>query len=107
VQLPELTVSSFLAMGVSLVTQPDNPVVPTSRANVRFFVGGKAGADPVWWSGGGFDLPPYYATEEDCIHWHRVARDACAPFGKYVYPRFKKWCDDYFYLKHRNEARGV
>lgn len=104
---PELAGRGFQAMGVSLVMHPDNPHVPTSHANVRFFVAEKEGADPVWWFGGGFDLTPYYATEEDCIHWHRVARDACAPFGDDVYPRYKKWCDDYFYLKHRDEARGI
>ena len=104
---PELAGRSFQAMGVSLVMHPDNPHVPTSHANVRFFVAEKAGADPVWWFGGGFDLTPYYASEEDCVHWHRVARDACAPFGEDVYPRYKKWCDEYFYLKHRQEARGV
>ena len=104
---PELAGRGFQAMGVSLVMHPDNPHVPTSHANVRFFVAEKEGADPVWWFGGGFDLTPYYATEEDCIHWHRVARDACAPFGEDVYARYKQWCDDYFYLKHRDEARGV
>ena len=106
-QRPELAGRGFQAMGVSLVMHPDNPHVPTSHANVRFFVAEKEGADPVWWFGGGFDLTPYYATEEDCIHWHRVARDACAPFGEDVYARYKKWCDEYFYLKHRDEARGV
>lgn len=104
---PELAGRGFQAMGVSLVMHPDNPHVPTSHANVRFFVAEKEGADPVWWFGGGFDLTPYYATEEDCIHWHRVARDACTPFGDDVYPRYKKWCDEYFHLKHRQEARGV
>lgn len=104
---PELAGRGFQAMGVSLVMHPDNPHVPTSHANVRFFVAEKEGVDPVWWFGGGFDLTPYYATEEDCIHWHRVARDACAPFGDDVYPRYKKWCDEYFHLKHRQEARGV
>ena len=106
-QRPELAGRGFQAMGVSLVMHPDNPHVPTSHANVRFFVAEKEGADPVWWFGGGFDLTPYYATAEDCIHWHRVARDACAPFGEDVYARYKKWCDEYFYLKHRDEARGV
>ena len=104
---PELAGRGFQALGVSLVMHPDNPHVPTSHANVRFFVAEKEGADPVWWFGGGFDLTPYYATEEDCIHWHRVARDACAPFGEEVYPRYKQWCDEYFYLKHRQEARGI
>lgn len=104
---PELAGRRFQAMGVSLVMHPNNPHIPTSHANVRFFVAEKDGADPVWWFGGGFDLTPYYAHEEDCIHWHRVARDACAPFGADVYPRFKAWCDEYFYLKHRQEARGI
>ena len=104
---PALAGRGFQAMGVSLVMHPDPPHVPTSHANVRFFVAEKEGADPVWWFGGGFDLTPYYATEEDCIHWHRVARDACTPFGDDVYPRYKKWCDEYFHLKHRQEARGV
>ena len=104
---PELAGRHFQAMGVSLVMHPLNPHVPTSHANVRFFIAEKDGADPVWWFGGGFDLTPYYAWEEDCVHWHRVARDACAPFGDDVYPRFKAWCDEYFYLKHRQEARGV
>ena len=104
---PELAGRSFQAMGVSLVMHPDNPHVPTSHANVRFFIAEKEGAEPVWWFGGGFDLTPYYANEADCIHWHRVARAACAPFGEDVYPRFKKWCDDYFYLRHRNESRGI
>lgn len=104
---PELAGRSFQAMGVSLVMHPDNPHVPTSHANVRFFVAEKEGAEPVWWFGGGFDLTPYYADEQDCIHWHRIAREACAPFGEDVYPRYKQWCDEYFYLKHRQEARGI
>ncbi|MBZ4358965.1 coproporphyrinogen III oxidase, partial [Mycobacterium tuberculosis] len=94
---------SFEAMGVSLVVHPLNPYVPTSHANVRFFIAEKPGADPVWWFGGGFDLTPYYGFEEDAVHWHRTARDLCLPFGEEVYPRYKKWCDDYFYLKHRQE----
>ncbi len=104
---PELAGRHFQAMGVSLVMHPENPFVPTSHANVRFFIAEKEGADPVWWFGGGFDLTPYYATEEDCMHWHRVAQQACAPFGDDVYPRYKKWCDEYFHLKHRGEARGI
>ena len=104
---PELAGRSFQAMGVSLVIHPRNPYVPTSHANVRFFVAEKEGTDPVWWFGGGFDLTPYYGFEEDAVHWHRLAREACTPFGKDVYPRYKQWCDDYFYLKHRNEPRGI
>lgn len=104
---PELAGRSFEAMGVSLVIHPHNPYVPTSHANVRFFIAEKAGEAPVWWFGGGYDLTPYYANEEDCRHWHATARDACAPFGEQIYPHFKQWCDDYFYIKHRNEARGI
>ncbi|PXL59705.1 oxygen-dependent coproporphyrinogen oxidase [Klebsiella variicola] len=104
---PELAGRSFEAMGVSLVVHPLNPYVPTSHANVRFFIAEKPGADPVWWFGGGFDLTPYYGFEEDAVHWHRTARDLCLPFGEAVYPRYKKWCDDYFYLKHRQEQRGI
>ncbi|MFK7975306.1 MAG: oxygen-dependent coproporphyrinogen oxidase [Halioglobus sp.] len=104
---PELAGRSFQAMGVSLVIHPHNPFVPTSHANVRFFVAEKEGEDPIWWFGGGYDLTPYYGREEDCVSWHQVASDACKPFGEDVYPRFKKWCDDYFYLGHRNEPRGV
>ncbi|GAB2515557.1 oxygen-dependent coproporphyrinogen oxidase [Microbulbifer agarilyticus] len=104
---PELAGRSFEAMGVSLVIHPRNPYAPTSHANVRMFVAQKEGADPVWWFGGGFDLTPYYGFEEDVVHWHQTAKDACAPFGEDIYPRFKKWCDEYFYLKHRKEARGV
>lgn len=104
---PELAGRAFEAMGVSLVIHPRNPYVPTSHANVRFFIAEKEGAAPVWWFGGGYDLTPYYGNEDDCRHWHRTARQACAPFGEEVYPRLKQWCDDYFFLKHRNEARGV
>ncbi|MCV6622405.1 MAG: oxygen-dependent coproporphyrinogen oxidase [Cellvibrionaceae bacterium] len=104
---PELAGRSFEAMGVSLVIHPRNPYVPTSHANVRFFIAEKEGAEPVWWFGGGYDLTPYYGDEEDCRQWHQTAKDACDPFGDDVYPRYKKWCDDYFYLKHRDEARGV
>jgi coproporphyrinogen III oxidase len=106
-QRPELAGRGFQAMGVSLVIHPRNPYVPTSHANVRFFIAEKAGADPVWWFGGGFDLTPYYGFEEDARHWHRVASDACRPFGDEVYPRFKRWCDEYFHLRHRDEPRGV
>jgi len=104
---PELAGRSYQAMGVSLVLHPNNPHVPTSHANVRFFYAEKDGEAPVWWFGGGFDLTPYYGYEEDCVHWHQSAHDACAPFGEALHPRFKKWCDEYFYLKHRDEARGV
>lgn len=104
---PELAGRRFEAMGVSLVMHPHNPYVPTSHANVRFFIARKEGAPDVWWFGGGYDLTPYYGFDEDCVHWHSVARDACAPFGADVYPRYKRWCDDYFYLKHRDEQRGV
>jgi coproporphyrinogen III oxidase len=104
---PELAGRSFEAMGVSLVIHPHNPYVPTSHANVRFFIAEKEGEEPVWWFGGGFDLTPYYGNDEDCRHWHQVAHDACAPFGEEIYPRFKQWCDDYFYLKHRQEPRGI
>ena len=98
---PELAGRGFVAMGVSLVVHPHNPYIPTSHANVRLFSATKEGAEPVWWFGGGFDLTPYYPFEEDCRHWHQVAHDACAPFGADVYGRYKRWCDDYFYLKHR------
>ncbi len=104
---PELAGRSFQAIGVSLVIHPRNPYVPTSHMNVRFFVAEKEGADPVWWFGGGFDLTPYYPFEEDCLHWHRTANEACGPYGTDYYARFKKWCDEYFYLKHRGETRGV
>jgi coproporphyrinogen III oxidase len=104
---PELAGRHWQAMGVSLVIHPHNPYVPTSHANVRFFIAEKAGAEPIWWFGGGFDLTPYYGFEQDAVHWHSTARDACVPFGEDVYPRFKKWCDDYFFLKHRNEPRGI
>jgi len=104
---PELAGRSFQAMGVSLVVHPRNPYVPTSHMNVRFFIAEKPDADPVWWFGGGFDLTPYYGFEEDCVHWHQTARAACAAFGADYYARFKKWCDEYFFLKHRDEPRGI
>jgi len=94
-------------MGVSLVIHPRNPYVPTSHANVRFFIAEKDGEAPVWWFGGGFDLTPFYGYEEDAAAWHRVAREACQPFGDELYPEFKAWCDDYFFIKHRDEPRGV
>ncbi len=104
---PELAGRSFQAMGVSLVIHPHNPYVPTSHANVRLFVAETEGEEPVWWMGGGFDLTPYYGFEEDVVHWHQTAKDLCEPFGADVFAKYKKWCDDYFFLKHRNEARGV
>ena len=104
---PELAGREFEAMGVSLVIHPHNPYVPTSHANVRFFIATKAGSDPIWWFGGGFDLTPYYGNREDCVHWHQVARTACEKFGPETYPRYKQWCDEYFYLKHRAEPRGI
>ncbi|WP_122097444.1 oxygen-dependent coproporphyrinogen oxidase [Rahnella sp. Larv3_ips] len=104
---PELAGRSFQAMGVSLVIHPLNPYVPTSHANVRFFIAEKAGEAPVWWFGGGFDLTPYYGFEEDARHWHLTAQQLCQPFGDDIYPKYKKWCDDYFFIKHRNEARGI
>jgi len=104
---PELAGRRFEAMGVSLVIHPNNPYVPTSHANVRFFIAEKDGAEPVWWFGGGYDLTPYYGFDEDCQHWHQTARSACQPFGETVYADYKKWCDEYFYLKHRNEPRGI
>lgn len=106
-QRPELANSRFQAVGVSLVIHPKNPYVPTSHANVRFFIAEDAQQKVTWWFGGGFDLTPYYAFKEDVIHWHQTAKSACDPFGADVYPRFKDWCDQYFFLKHRNEARGV
>ena len=104
---PELEGRSFNACGVSLVIHPHNPFIPTTHANVRFFIAEKEGTEPVWWFGGGFDLTPYYPFEEDVKHWHQTAFDLCAPFGDDVYPKYKKWCDEYFYLKHRDETRGV
>ena len=104
---PELAGRSFQAMGVSLVIHPLNPYVPTSHANVRFFIAEKEGAEAVWWFGGGFDLTPYYAFEQDVVHWHTIAKKACEPFGEDVHQRYKRWCDEYFFLKHRNEPRGV
>ncbi len=104
---PELAGRNFQAMGVSLVIHPSNPFAPTSHMNVRFFIAEKEGHDPVWWFGGGFDLTPYYGFEQDCIHWHQISKQACVPLGEKAYSKYKKWCDDYFFIKHRNEARGI
>jgi coproporphyrinogen III oxidase len=104
---PELAGRSFQAMGVSLVLHPRNPYVPTVHMNVRCFIAEKPGADPVWWFGGGMDLTPYYGFADDAAHFHRTCRDALAPFGAEYHPKFKQWCDRYFFLKHRNEPRGV
>ena len=106
-QRPELRDRRFRALGVSLVVHPHNPYVPTSHANVRFFVAERDGEPAVWWFGGGFDLTPYYGYEDDAIAWHRAARAACEGFGEDVYPRFKQQCDDYFVISHRQEQRGV
>lgn len=104
---PELAGRHYEAMGVSLVIHPKNPYVPTSHANVRYFVAEKTGVAPVWWFGGGYDLTPCYGNKHDCYHWHRIAQAACEPFGDHIYPHLKQWCDDYFYLPHRKEARGI
>lgn len=107
VHRPELAGCRAQALGVSLVIHPRNPYAPTSHANVRLFVAEREGQEPIWWFGGGFDLTPYYGNEDDCVHWHTVAKDLCAPFGDKVYQDYKRWCDTYFFLKHRNEPRGV
>jgi len=104
---PELAGRTWRACGVSLVIHPKNPFIPTSHANVRFFIAEKEGETPVWWFGGGFDLTPFYPFEEDVVHWHQTAKDLAIPFGDNIYPEHKKWCDEYFYLKHRDETRGV
>lgn len=104
---PELADSQFQALGVSTVIHPSNPYAPTSHFNVRFIQVEKAGQAPIWWVGGGFDLTPYYGFVEDCIHWHEMAKSACEPFGLDVYSKLKKWCDQYFFLKNRNEPRGI
>jgi len=106
-QRPELAGRAFQAMGVSLVIHPCNPYVPTSHMNVRFFIAEKDGEPPIWWFGGGFDLTPYYPFEEDVVHWHQTAKNACEPFGANYYAHYKQWCDEYFFLKHRQEARGI
>jgi coproporphyrinogen III oxidase len=104
---PDLAGRGFEAIGVSLVFHPRNPYAPTTHMNVRFFLAEKEGHEPVWWFGGGFDLTPYYGFEEDAVHFHRTAREACEPFGPETYPRYKTWCDEYFFLRHRNEPRGI
>ncbi|MES1942614.1 coproporphyrinogen III oxidase [Salinisphaera sp. PC39] len=104
---PELAGRDFLATGVSVVIHPRNPYVPTAHSNVRFFVAEKPGEPAVWWFGGGFDLTPYYGFEADARDWHRRIRDFCTVYGEDVYPRFKRWCDDYFHLPHRGEQRGI
>lgn len=104
---PQLAGAPWQAMGVSLVMHPNNPYVPTSHANVRFFIATPPDSEPVWWFGGGYDLTPYYGFDEDCVHWHSVARQACEPFGLEVYRNYKRWCDEYFYLRHRDEPRGI
>jgi len=104
---PEITGRSFEAMGVSLVFHPRNPKAPTTHMNVRCFIAQAPDQEPVWWFGGGFDLTPYYGSDEDCKHFHQTAKYALDPFGPELYPRFKKWCDEYFYLKHRDEPRGI
>lgn len=104
---PELAGQQFEVLGVSIVIHPVNPYVPVSHANFRFFTTKNTSKSPIWWFGGGFDLTPTYGYEEDCVYWHTQAKAACDPYGEEVYPRFKKWCDDYFYIKHRNEPRGV
>ena len=104
---PELAGRSFQAMGVSLVLHPRNPYVPTVHMNVRCFVAEKAGAAPVWWFGGGMDLTPYYGYEDDAVHFHRTCRQSLEPFGPERYARYKRWCDEYFFIRHRNEPRGI
>jgi len=104
---PELEGRKYTALGVSLVMHPENPYIPTVHANVRFFVAEESGKEPIWWFGGGFDLTPFYGFDEDAVHWHTTAKKACLPFGDKVYSKYKKWCDDYFYLEHRDEQRGI
>jgi len=104
---PELEGRKYTALGVSLVLHPENPYIPTAHSNVRFFVAEEPGKEPIWWFGGGFDLTPFYGFDEDAVHWHKTAKKACLPFGKKVYSKYKNWCDDYFYLEHRDEQRGI
>jgi len=104
---PELEGRKYTALGVSLVLHPENPYIPTVHSNVRFFVAEEPGKESIWWFGGGFDLTPFYGFDEDAVHWHTTAKKACLPFGKKVYSKYKNWCDDYFYLEHRDEQRGI
>jgi coproporphyrinogen III oxidase len=104
---PQMAGLPWEALGVSLVLHPRNPYIPTTHANVRFFVAGADTASPIWWFGGGFDLTPYYGFEDDAVHWHQTSRQAVEGFGDGLYPRFKKACDEYFYLRHRGEPRGI
>ena len=104
---PELEGRRYTALGISLVLHPDNPFIPTTHANLRFFIAENEKEEPLWWFGGGFDLTPYYGFEEDSIHWHQISNNACKPFGDKIYDKYKKWCDDYFYLSHRDEQRGI
>jgi len=104
---PEMEGRKYTALGVSLVLHPENPYIPTTHSNVRFFVAEEPGKEPIWWFGGGFDLTPFYGFDEDAVHWHTTAKKACLPFGEKVYSKYKKWCDDYFYLEHRDEQRGI
>jgi len=107
IKRPELAGKSFLAIGISLVLHPKNPYVPTTHANLRFFSAADTKGKRIWWFGGGFDLTPFYPFHEDVVHWHQKAKEACDPFGEHLYPKYKKWCDEYFFLKHREETRGV
>ena len=104
---PELEGRKYTALGVSLVMHPENPYIPTVHTNIRFFIAEESGKEPIWWFGGGFDLTPFYGFDEDAVHWHTTAKKACLPFGEKVYSKYKKWCDDYFYLEHRDEQRGI
>jgi coproporphyrinogen III oxidase len=104
---PELAGAPFEAISLSLIAHPRNPYAPTSHMNLRFFQASPAARPPTWWFGGGFDLTPIYGFDDDCVHWHEAARRACAPLGRSAYPRFKRWCDEYFFLPHRGEPRGI
>ena len=104
---PELQGKNYQAMGVSVVCHPKNPHVPTAHLNVRLFTAYGENSQPIWWFGGGFDMTPYYGYEEDAVHWHKIARDICLPYGDGLYDQYKKNCDEYFYIKHRKEPRGI